>query len=302
MSKPNHVYKLTANHLLEWIAGRAPGEILPSESQLALICDVSRTTIRAALDHAIRQGVVEGRGSTRRIARMPVADDHFDLTELRSRAEQIEERFMERVHLRDLRPGQQFSEAQLARDVGASTTVVREFLIHFARFGLIEKRPRGGWRLCAFDLAFAQELADMRHLIEMAALDRLAMLPPEDTAWRMVDELHKRHLALQASLDQRYMEFAGLDRDFHRFLIELMQNRFARSFYDLISFIFHYHYQWDKKEEKARNEVALGEHLDILAALRARDLTAARVGLARHLATSRRSLAQSIIGGENCRA
>ena len=35
---------------------------------------------------------------------------------------------------------------------------MREFLIGFSRHGLIEKKPRGGWRLCAFDPSFAQEL------------------------------------------------------------------------------------------------------------------------------------------------
>lgn len=297
MPRPNNVFKLAANNLLAWIAAQDVGEPLPSESRLAALCDVSRTTIRAALDYAIRRGIVVSRGSSRQVARRPVPDDYFDLAQVRSRSEQIERRFMERVLLRDLRPGQQFSEVQLARDVGASTTTVREFLIRFSRYGLIEKRPRGGWRLCAFDLAFANELADMRLLIEIAALDRLALLSPDAPAWRPVAELLARHRALQAEIEERYLAFSNLDRDFHRFIIDQLDNRFAHGFYDLISFIFHYHYQWDKSDEKERNAVAIGEHLAVLEALQTRDIARAKRELDRHLATSRRTLTRSIVTG-----
>lgn len=34
-----------------------------------------------------------------------------------------------------------FTESELAREAGASTVSVREFLIGFSRFGLIEKKP-----------------------------------------------------------------------------------------------------------------------------------------------------------------
>jgi hypothetical protein len=37
------------------------------------------------------------------------------------------------------------------------------------------------------------------------------------------------------------------------------------SFYDLISMIFHYHYQWNKRDEKQRNIAAMREHLIYIA-------------------------------------
>ncbi len=51
-------------------------------------------------------------------------------------------------------------------------------------------------------------------------------------------------------------------------------NRFMMDFYDVISMIFHYHYQWNKADEKERNTVAIHEHLAYIAALRSRDARA----------------------------
>ena len=44
-------------------------------------------------------------------------------------------------------------------------------------------------------------------------------------------------------------------------------NQFIDRFYDLITLIFHYHYQWNKRDERQRNEVALEEHLSYIDAL-----------------------------------
>ena len=35
----------------------------------------------------------------------------------------------------------------------------------------------GGWRLCAFDRAFALEVAEVRQMFELAAIERFASLP-----------------------------------------------------------------------------------------------------------------------------
>jgi DNA-binding GntR family transcriptional regulator len=43
----------------------------------------------------------------------------------------------------------QINELELAREIGVGTSSVREFLIRFSRFGLIEKRPNSHWVLKA---------------------------------------------------------------------------------------------------------------------------------------------------------
>ena len=61
-------------------------------------------------------------------------------------------------------------------------------------------------------------------------------------------------------------------------------------FFDIVSFLFHYHYQWDRNYEVERTRVAIAEHMAVLIALRSGAMDNARHAMEVHLATSRRSL------------
>ena len=174
MAKPNTLLKRTSNALLDYIKGlpAEPGAF-GSESVLARQFGVSRTTVRAAIETMIGSGILERGSAGLRIMRRPKRTDYYSDSETDGPQEQIERVFMQRVLLGDWRPGHTFSEAELARDSNASTVSVREFLFGFSRFGLIAKQPRGGWIMREFHDGFAAEVADMRELIEMAALTRM---------------------------------------------------------------------------------------------------------------------------------
>lgn len=293
MAKPNTLLKRTSNALLDHIAAQdvtdSDSQALASDSALARQFGVSRTTVRAALDRMVETGILERGPDGLTVTRQPVETDYFGESEIDSPQEQIERVFMQRVLLGDWRPGHVFSEAELARDSSASTVSVREFLIGFSRFGLIRKQPRGGWILQEFHRGFAAEVADMRELIEMTALMRMPR-GGDPTVAAAALALIERHHAIDANITERYVEFPALDRDFHLWIISWLRNRFARDFFDIVSFLFHYHYQWDKHQEIERSRVAISEHLSVLAALRTGEIDAARQALTTHLATSRRSL------------
>jgi len=294
MSKPATVFKRCTNVLLQYLAMNvAVGESLPTEQHLTTLCQGSRTAIRSVIAYLNTRRLIASLAD-RRLLRKPIPGDYFDVAELQSGAERIQQVLMERVYQRDMPPGAEFSEAELAREAGASTVSVREFLIGFSRFGLIEKKPRGGWRLCAFDLPFATELADMRRMFELAAVERFATLPHDDPAYKELARLIVQHEKLQEKIDTRHSAFPALDREFHTFLIGLLNNRFAQGFYDIVSFVFHYHYQWDKRAEMGRNKYALQEHLAILRALAAHDAPRALACMQEHLASSRRTMLQAI--------
>ena len=289
MSRPPTVFKRSANQLLDHIAAHvAIGELLPTELQMAALVDGSRTAIRSALAYFDTQGLISDL-KERRLLRKPRRKEYFDMADLQSGADRLRPVLMERIYHSDLPPGAEFAEAELARAAGVSTISVREFLIEFSRYGLIAKKPHGGWRLCAFDRAFAMEVADVRQLFELAAIDHFGTLAPADPAFAALDELIARHEQLKSAKD-----FPALDREFHTFLIGLLGNRFAQGFYDIVSLVFHYHYQWDKGAESARNQYAAHEHLDILRALARRDFGAAREAMRVHLDSSRSTLLHAI--------
>lgn len=288
MAKPNTLLKRTCNALLDHIA-RMDGSTLGSDSALARQFEVSRTTIRNAVERLAEAGILARGKAGFVVRRPPEPGDYFAETEIDGPQELIEREFMQRVLLGDWRPGHVFSEAELARDSNASTVSVREFLIGFSRFGLIVKQPRGGWTLREFHAGFAAEVADMREMIEMAAIGRVPRAP--DPAFRAATEvLIERHHAIDAAITDGYSGFPALDRDFHLWIIGRLKNRFAHDFFDIVSFLFHYHYQWDKHQEIERSKIAIAEHLAVLNALLAGRPDAARRALAAHLATSRRSL------------
>ncbi len=294
MSRPSTVSKRSANLLLAYIASHvAIGETLPVEERMAELGEGSRTAIRNALGHFLARGLISDM-KERRLLRKPKSADYFGDAELQTGADRIRDMLMERIYQGDLPPGAEFSEAELARAAGASTVSVREFLIGFAHSGLIEKKPRGGWRLCAFDRSFAMELADVRQMFEFAAVEHFAHVAPDDPAFARLDELIARHEQLGSVMPARHLDFPALDRDFHTFLIGLLSNRFAQGFYDIVSLVFHYHYQWDKDEERARNQYAVHEHLAILRALARRDVAGALAAMRIHLNSSRSTLLQAI--------
>lgn len=295
MAKPDTRFKRTTNRLLDHIRESCPrGAALPGEEALAVLSDVSRTTVRAALTHIEGIGIVERRQRMRRVVRRPRKTDYFEVSELVSRSDQIQRAFMERFLRRNLSPGQAFSETELAREASVSPPSAREFLVGFSRFGLIERKPKGGWILRAFDAKFARELADMRETLEMRAIEQFR-IPPEDPAVATeIASLAERHREMQGDLDRQHAHFQDLDRELHTMLIRQLDNRFAESFYDIISFVFHYHYQWNKADRRGGSELALREHLAILDALADRDVAAARTALGIHLATARQTLMRSI--------
>ncbi len=294
MARPPTVFKRSANLLLDHLASSVPiGEVLPTEQQMAALVGGSRTAIRSALGYFHTQGLISDL-KDRRLLRKPARKDYFDVADLQSGGDRVRQVLMERIYHSDLPPGAEFSESELARAAGVSTISVREFLIEFSRYGLIEKKPHGGWRLCAFDRSFAMELADVRQMFEFAAIERFGTLPAGDPAYAALDALILRHEQLGSVMPARHMDFPALDRDFHTFMIGLLNNRFAQGFFDIVSLVFHYHYQWDKGAEMARNQYAVHEHLDILRALARRDIGGALDAMRIHLNSSRSTMLQSI--------
>ncbi len=295
MVKPAFILKRTHNGLLDLLAGWELARPLPSENELARRFDVSRTTMRGALRRLDERGVLAHTRSGLFAARKPSRRDYFNDAQTVGPRELVERSFMQQILQGRWQPGEDVSESELARASGCSVASVREFLIGFSRFHLVEKRARGGWRMLGFHAGFASEVADMRWLIENAAMQRFPEAPDPD--WRdHVDELLARHRHLQADMQRRYLDFPSLDRTFHLWIAGHLQNRFADDFFDIVSLVFHYHYQWNRIDERERNTVALEEHLGILEALALAEPELARVRLCQHLATSRSSLMRSLQG------
>ena len=211
-------------------------------------------------------------------------------------AAQVEERFMEWMLRDNTRPGTFINELELARKFGVATTGIREFLNRFQRFGLIEKRPSGGWVFKGFTTELrAGAVRDPRDV--RAALGAGAGAMPETSPlWTQLEALRREHVVLLDEIDARYHDFSDLDSRFHRLINAAAPNRFIDGFYDIITLIFHYHYQWNKRDERQRNEVAIREHLTYIDALFSRNTANIELACRAHLASARDTLIRSTSG------
>ena len=291
MARQNTVFKEAFNR---YAGTLSRADTLPSEPEIASRLGVSRSTARAVLTRLQENGIIRWEKREKVVLRDPEPADFFPQEETSSLRDIIERSFMQRILSEDAQPGMQINELELAREIGIGTTSVREFLIRFSRFGLIEKRPNSHWILKGFTRSFALELADVRDMFEMHSAAAFRQLPDDHPAWADLEKIKAEHLDLLANIDSRSLEFSALDERFHLLVHRASHNRFVNDFYDVIAIVFHYHYQWNRTHAKERKRRALEEHLEYIEALQSRDAAAIDAACRKHLSSARETLLQSL--------
>jgi DNA-binding GntR family transcriptional regulator len=133
-------------------------------------------------------------------------------------------------------------------------------------------------------------------MFELRSALAFAALPPSSPMWQKLEALREEHVALLGDIERRFHDFSDLDSRFHRLINSAAPNQFIDSFFDLITLIFHYHYQWNKQDERKRNEVAIREHLTYIEALRSRSRTIVELACRAHLASAKETLMSSTAG------
>jgi DNA-binding GntR family transcriptional regulator len=294
--KTDTLFKRAFNEALDLVSTLGDGEPLPSENTLSAQLGVSRTTVRKVLSTLAARGVVTRSGRQRLVCSAREAMQRFPEAETVSMAAQVEKRFMEWMLRDNARPGTAINELELARRFGVATTGIREFLNRFQRFGLIERRRNAGWVFKGFTAGFALELFEIREMFELRSARAFAALPKSSALWRQIGALREEHLSLLAELEHRYHDFSDLDSRFHRLINSAAPNRFIDGFYDVITLIFHYHYQWNKHDERERNEIAIREHLTYIEALLGRNVSIVELACRAHLTSAKETLIRSTLG------
>ncbi|MDU0355425.1 GntR family transcriptional regulator [Paraglaciecola aquimarina] len=300
MSSKTYLFKHSVNRMLTLINALPDEERrMANDIELTKLLSISRTTVRSCVEYLVAQGIVKREGPNKIVIRQATDSDFFDIKDKNSSKDiQIEKYFLNLINTGQLLPGDRFSELSLAKNSGCTTITVREFLIKFSNNGLIEKIPRGRWKMVKFDEAFARELISFRQMVEMHAITELFKKPKDDLVWQELLALLAKHQAVSLDMQNRYMEFPDLDRDLHLIILKSAHNRFTQQFFDIVSFVCHYHYQWDKTGELERFTVAINEHIDLLNNLITHNNAGAIMSLERHLKTAEMTLLRCVHGLE----
>ena len=288
------VFKRTFNRTLDYLTTNEIKSVVPSENILTERLKASRTTVRKVLENLHARRIIKGSSAKRLVVRHPKPTDYFPDSETVATSAQVEKKFMEWMLRGDRKAGDIVNGLELARQFGVSTSAIREYLNRFSRFGLIERRPNSSWIILGFTKEFALELFEIRELFETRSAIAFATQSEGSPKWQELRKLETEHRTLLKSISSRYQDFSDLDERFHRLVNNASNNRFIVDFYDIISLIFHYHYQWNKVDEKQRNRVAVLEHLDYIDALFSRDPQRVELACKSHLNSARKTLLSSI--------
>jgi DNA-binding GntR family transcriptional regulator len=296
LKNKTYLFKQSINRMLEHIESLPKGQnVMANDIELTKLLSISRTTVRSCIEYLCEIGLVKRDGSNKIVLRKTTEEDFFDISNKNSTKDvQIEKYFLELINTGKLLPGDRFSELSLAKESGCTTITVREFLIKFSSNGLIEKIPRGRWKMVKFDKEFARELVSFRQMVEMKAITDLLKVPSEDPIWQELNNLLIQHKEVRADMENRYLEFPDLDKALHHKIKQSTKNRFTDQFYDIVSFVCHYHYQWDKTGELERYTVAIDEHIDLLNNLITHNTAGSVLCLEKHLESAEETLLLSV--------
>ncbi|WP_055530540.1 GntR family transcriptional regulator [Streptomyces graminilatus] len=182
----------------------------------------------------------------------------------------------------ELAPGEVYSAPALGDRFGVSATPVREAMQQLAQEGAVEVVPNRGFRVVERGARELAELAEVRALIELPVLVRLALTVPAER-WTELRPLADA-TAHAASTGCR-ATYAEADRAFHRAVLSLAGNTQLVQIADDL----HRRAQWPLVDTKSvRGRAALmadaADHGTLLDALTARDVQLVQSLVREHVA------------------
>lgn len=123
----------------------------------------------------------------------------------------------------DLAPGEIYSAAALASELGVSNSPVREAMLTLVNEGLMETVKNRGFRVVPLRDEERRNIYDLRKLIEVPSMAKLASMKDEVNAHRE----HFEQLAaeiVKAAHENNVVAFVEADRNFHVGLLSLLKN------------------------------------------------------------------------------
>ncbi|GGO39445.1 GntR family transcriptional regulator [Streptomyces lasiicapitis] len=182
----------------------------------------------------------------------------------------------------ELTPGEVYSAPALGDRFGVSATPVREAMQQLALEGAVEVVPNRGFRVTRRSARELGELAEVRALIEVPVMLRLARTVPAER-WARLRPLAEATVTAAARAD--LARYAEADRAFHGALLALSDNRQLVQIADDL----HRRSQWPLETGPVTGRRAdlvadAAEHTALLEALIARDLPVVQSLVREHFA------------------
>jgi DNA-binding GntR family transcriptional regulator len=187
------------------------------------------------------------------------------------------------------KPGDPFGELALAKAFDVSRTPVREALKQLEREGLVEVRPRVGTFVRKPSQREVLELFQLKESLEGLAAGLLAQRGDTPELAALDENVGREQEAVRAADAGGYSE---LVHDFHHTLVVGADNDKLLEHYELLMNQLAYHrIVAQTLRLPGRLDASLGEHAEVLRAIRSKDALTAELSMRRHVAQSRQAAA-----------
>jgi DNA-binding GntR family transcriptional regulator len=204
-------------------------------------------------------------------------------------AAQVRAQLLERIMDRDLPPGARLNIDALAREMGVSSSPLREALAALAARGLVRNEAFLGFSVAPMpDATFLHAMFDTRLRLEPWLAARAARAIGPAQLARLRDALADMAPEARRGPWQRHHAHAAADESFHETIAEASGNVPARQALAALNAQIHVSRLYLAAQTGAEETAA--EHRHLLAALEARDPAAAEAAMTAHLEGSRERL------------
>lgn len=263
---------------------------LPSVATLIEQLNVSRTTVQKLIDILSKKGIARQDGTNKILLRKPVDSDYFSVEEIdNSKSDIAEKQILKKLSSYELRPGDRFSELELAKKINSNTVTTREALLKIAQTGIIKKKPHQKWEVVEFSPSLIEEIAAIRKLYEGYAIQTIRFTPTNDPVWNTFRQLQDRHKTLLAQSDISLEDVRNIEQTFHTTIVKASRNRFLSDSYNSIFMLIFFHL-WQIEFDKVKIRVVLNQHLAILEALLNKQFDKALEAMENHLEHAKESM------------
>ena len=187
--------------------------------------------------------------------------------------EQVAERLRQRIFSRELEPGSWIDELKIAEEYGISRTPMREALKVLAAEGLVTMKVRRGAYVTEVS---EKDLRDVYHLLSLLESDAAAQTATLATDAELL-ELEQLHQSLEDAAHPKRghrEKFFEVNERFHMRLLAIANNRWRDSVVADLRKVMKLN-RHNSLLKTGRVQESLQEHRAIMAALKARNASAA---------------------------
>lgn len=276
----NEVLKLIKEEIL------IPGA-LPTEELLSERIKVSRSTLRKAIDYLEEKKILRKDGKAKIVTKPPRKVDFLAInsTEEISKTDSIERLILEKLWKYEIKPGDRFSELELAKEFNANTVTIREVLLKIKETGLIKKEPRQKWQLVSLTDKMIDEVCEIRNLYEVNCLQKI-IKEKDPQILGILKDILDDHNSLLNQPKKELKSLIELDELLHKTIIKGGNNSFIESSYSSIFILIGYHLGRIKRPNNEINTTLL-EHIAILEPLIDLNSKSAQKALLYHLSQAK---------------